>query len=174
MMEDDDKDTVDEKMKDPAIRAKIADSFLDIVRRNSLPRPLSQVMAEWAAKKSRARKISFISGHLDLTRAEFDEHYVPKLEEAMSAGNRFIVGDARGADTFAQAWLAKRGALVTVYHMFQKPRNNQGPFDVVGGFESDSARDEAMTKSSTHDIAWVRPGREKSGTAKNLARRQNA
>ncbi len=28
-----------------------------------------------------------------------------------------------------------------------------------------------MTAASTEDLAWVRPGREKSGTAKNLARR---
>jgi hypothetical protein len=29
----------------------------------------------------------------------------------------------------------------------------------------------AMTPASTFDIAWVRPGRERSGTAKNLLRR---
>lgn len=45
-------------------------------------------------------------------------------------------------------------------------------FKTVGGFESDRVRDEAMTAASDADIAWVRPGREKSGTAKNLKRRE--
>lgn len=31
-----------------------------------------------------------------------------------------------------------------------------------------------MTAVSDYDIAWVRPGRENSGTAKNLLRRKNA
>jgi hypothetical protein len=54
--------------------------------------------------------------------------------------------------------------------MFENPRHNCG-FDSVGGFRTDKARDEAMTENSNKDIAWVRPGREKSGTAKNLKRR---
>ena len=60
---------------------------------------------------------------------------------------------------------------MTVYHMFESPRNNYGGYTTVGGFNSDSEGDEAMTAVSDEDIAWVRPGREKSGTAKNLARR---
>jgi hypothetical protein len=57
-----------------------------------------------------------------------------------------------------------------VYHMFTSPRNN-ARFQTIGGFESDAARDERMTADSQRDIAWVRPGREKSGTQKNLDRR---
>jgi len=41
----------------------------------------------------------------------------------------------------------------------------------MGGFTTDDERDAAMTMASDADIAWVRPGRKKSGTAKNLARR---
>jgi hypothetical protein len=112
----------------------------------------------------------FISGHLDLTPEEFAEHYVVKLMAAQAMGASFIVGDARGADTLAQAWLKERTTNVRVYHMFETPRNNLG-FSTSGGFKSDKERDEAMTAGSSHDIAWVRPGRETSGTAKNLARR---
>ena len=36
---------------------------------------------------------------------------------------------------------------------------------------SDEERDLAMSCASTDDIAWVRSGREKSGTAKNINRR---
>ena len=48
---------------------------------------------------------------------------------------------------------------------------NTGPFPTQGGFLSDLECDEAMTHASTRDIAWVRPGREASGTAANIARR---
>lgn len=124
--------------------------------------------------------IAHISGHLDLTEAEFTEHYLPLIQSALDQGNEFIVGDARGADKIAQdylyeifnAFVVKKFELcpVTVYHMFTKPRNNHG-FKTVGGFTSDDERDSAMTAASDYDIAWVRPGREKSGTAKNLLRR---
>jgi len=115
--------------------------------------------------------VAFVSGHLDLTSEEFEEHYVPKIRAAIQEGASFIVGDASGADTMAQRYL--KAALyphVTVYHMLTTPRNNAG-FPKVGGYLSDGDRDKAMTKASTTDIAWVRAGREKSGTAKNLARR---
>jgi hypothetical protein len=40
-----------------------------------------------------------------------------------------------------------------------------------GGFPNDAARDAYMTQHSDRDIAWVRTGKEHSGTAKNLQRR---
>lgn len=117
-------------------------------------------------------RVHFISGHLDLSEAEFDTHYRPAIDLALARGDHFVVGDARGADLLAQRYLAAREARVTVFHMFTSPRNNAGSFPTSGGFESDEARDEAMTGASTDDIGWVRPGRERSGTAKNLARRR--
>jgi hypothetical protein len=71
----------------------------------------------------------------------------------------------------AQNYLLGKTDAVVVYHMFTSPRNNAG-FPTVGGFESDEARDNCMTADSHQDIAWVRPGREKSGTWKNLDRRK--
>ena len=122
----------------------------------------------------------FISGHLDLTREEFDRYYVPQIDKAIIEGDAcFVVGDAKGADCMAQdyLWLQyKLGEInsrsVTVFHMFTDPRNHYGTFPLKGGFKSDKERDEAMTNASNEDIAWVRPGSEKSGTAKNLKRRQ--
>jgi hypothetical protein len=105
----------------------------------------------------------FISGHLDVSPEEFTRYYAPHLTEAHQKGARFVVGDARGADTLAQAFLRDLDAEVVVYHLFEQPRNN--------GFSSENARDAAMTAASEGDIAWIRPGREKSGTARNLARR---
>jgi hypothetical protein len=35
----------------------------------------------------------FVSGHLDVTAAEFDAHYVPLLTAAVARGAAFVVGD---------------------------------------------------------------------------------
>lgn len=121
-------------------------------------------------------KTAFISGHLDLTSEEFDEHYLRPIRTAMISGHKFIVGDANGADKITMNYLNNVGEAdnVTIFHMFISPRNN--PFNRLktkGGFKTDEERDAAMTDASDYDIAWVRPGREKSGTAKNLMRRSN-
>ncbi len=113
---------------------------------------------------------NFISGHLDLTQAEFDEHYGYQIDNALGKKQGFVVGDARGADTLAQQYLFGKTEAVVVYHMFENPRNNAG-FPTRGGFQSDAERDEQMTRDSHQDIAWVKPGRKKSGTQKNLNRR---
>lgn len=115
--------------------------------------------------------VVFVSGHLDLTEAEFEEHYAPRLREAHGRGALFVVGDARGTDAMAQEYLHRLGAIYVVYHMLDTPRNAVGRPPLRGGFLSDTDRDAAMTAASDADVAWVRPGREKSGTARNLARR---
>jgi len=117
--------------------------------------------------------IAFVSGHLDVTKEEFNEFYIPKITESVKNGDFFVVGDADGADKLAQKLLSKYkcGPYVSVYHMLESPRNNEGNFDTVGGFKSDNERDTAMTKNSDYDIAWIRPGKEQSGTAKNIERR---
>ncbi|MBL8796960.1 MAG: hypothetical protein JNM56_23870 [Planctomycetia bacterium] len=115
--------------------------------------------------------IRFVSGHLDLSATEFEAHYRAVLDEALARGDSFIVGDARGADAMSQAYLWGRTSAVTVYHMFTSPRNNVG-FQTIGGFQSDEERDQRMTAVSDADIAWVRPGREKSGTQRNIDRRK--
>jgi hypothetical protein len=127
----------------------------------------------------------FISGHLDLSPEAFNMYYKQEIDVAMKEGSHFIVGDAKGTDSMAQTYL--RGCEyknVTIYHMFDKPRNNVG-FTNKGGFTNDLERDEAMTYNSTHDILWVRSVEESkkilgkkykagyiSGTEKNRLRRQ--
>lgn len=116
--------------------------------------------------------IAFISGHLDITSEEFTEHYSPKIQAHYLVGGAFVVGDARGADVLAQRHLDELGSRsVTVFHMFTAPRNNVGSWSTRGYFSNDTERDAAMTNASDCDIAWVRPGRSSSGTAKNLKRR---
>ena len=115
--------------------------------------------------------IAFISGHLDITKAEFEEHYAPVIIKFHTEQASFVVGDAPGVDSMAQDLLKRLKAPTTVYHMFEKARYN-AKFPAVGGFTSDKQRDAALTAASTTDIAWVRPGREKSGTAANISRRK--
>lgn len=128
---------------------------------------------------------AFISGHLDCTQVEFDTHYKDKIDEAIIKGHRFVVGDARGADAMAQEYLAEYSEIlrvmkglvnyqlkVTVYHAYATPRHNLGNFPTSGNHPSQTAKDKAMTLASDYDIAWIREGKEESGTARNIARRQ--
>lgn len=115
-------------------------------------------------------RAAFVSGHIRINHGEFEQHYIPRLKEAINEKCSFVVGDADGIDLLAQQWLKARNANVTVYHMFENPRHNVG-FPTKGGYASDEERDTAMTNNSDFDIVWVRPGKEKSGTAQNIARR---
>lgn len=119
--------------------------------------------------------IYFISGHLDLTQTEFAEHYERRIREAVRTDGHFVIGDARGCDAMAQSYLYDHVQIdpirIRVFHMFERPRNNIGRFQTVGAFKTDEERDAAMTKASDDDIAWVRRGREDSGTAHNIFRR---
>lgn len=134
----------------------------------------------------------FISGHLDIEPLEFLDHYAVAIDEAIKQNASFVVGDAPGADLGAQEYLSPRVSAnrVTVYHLFDTPRNNYGHFPTRGGFKNDTQRDEAMTKNSMKDIAWFRSPntarrkleeqgkkydpKRKSGTERNIIRRQTA
>jgi hypothetical protein len=119
----------------------------------------------------------FISGHRDITDEEFDCNYVTILDRIMDDSDaRFVVGDCNGVDIMAQNLLMDEFGLdperITVYHMFESPRNiNPKITKTVGGFKSDDERDEAMTNASAHDIAFVRDWKKLSGTAQNILRR---
>lgn len=117
-------------------------------------------------------KVAFISGHRDVTNDEFKIHYAPLIDLAVKNKDRIVVGDYHGVDIMAQKYLDYLGYDdVIVYHMFQKPRNSVDRYPVRGGYISDEDRDSAMTRDSDYDIAWVRAGKEKSGTQQNLDRR---
>jgi hypothetical protein len=125
-----------------------------------------------------------VSGHIDLSEQEFKAYYVPWLDAIRFAdrpahraklalperGCRFVVGDAKGADALFQVYARDHNLPTTVYHMFEAPRRTIKRAGLVGGFKSDEERDAAMTAASHADLAWVRTGRERSGTAKNLDR----
>lgn len=120
-------------------------------------------------------EVYFISGHRDITQEEFEKYYVPAIDKAIEyPRSTFVVGDYHGVDIMAQELLSQmvQPERVTVYHMFEKPRNLANKlFKLKGGYKGDIERDSAMTNDSTEDIAWIRKGKETSGTAQNILRR---
>lgn len=123
------------------------------------------------------KRIFFISGHRDITHKEFQTLYLPKIIECIEKYDAyFIMGDYKGADIMAQNALIDilnyPTEKITVYHMYDKPRNiNHLITQTVGGFKTDEERDYAMSANSDEDIAFIRCGRFSSGTAQNIIRR---
>jgi hypothetical protein len=134
----------------------------------------------------------FISGHLDLSEEDFNEHYRQQIINAANdPESTFVMGSAPGADSMGQKLLVElfqpNGLdRITVYHKGEQPETPAHPgVRLQGGFASHDAKDSAMTHASDIDIAYVRseeeskalygekyrPGRI-SGTQKNLERRK--
>lgn len=59
-------------------------------------------------------QIALVSGHTDLSAADFATHYVPRIAAALATGHRFILGDAAGVDTQALAYLLS-GAVAAAH-----------------------------------------------------------
>jgi len=129
-------------------------------------------------EKDRRNDTYFISGHGDVSEAEFLISYGKAIDAVLSANPdaRFVVGDFKGVDIMAQDYLIESKLIdpenITVYHIGDSPRNaNQKVTKFHGGFNSDDERDAAMTEASFSDIAFVRDNTKMSGTAKNILRR---
>lgn len=121
-------------------------------------------------------KTYFISGHRNITEEEFYKNYAPAIYLAACEDSAFVVGDYYGVDIMAQNYLMNSLKInpdrVTVYHMFESPRNiNPKIKNTMGGFKSDTERDTAMTEASDKDIAFVRDPKKWSGTGENILRR---
>lgn len=128
--------------------------------------------------------IYFVSGHRDITPEEFEKNYhINIMTKILQDKNcRFVVGDCDGADKMAIDYicnaykqLGTTDVPLTIYHMFDKPRNIPSTdgisFRMKGGYMSDIERDSAMTEVSDVDIAFVGEGKRDSGTAQNILRR---
>ncbi|KAK1076324.1 hypothetical protein LTR33_009041 [Friedmanniomyces endolithicus] len=48
---------------------------------------------------------AFVSGHTDLSEANFESIYLPLLNAAIAQGHNFLIGDALGVDSFALQYL---------------------------------------------------------------------
>lgn len=95
---------------------------------------------------------------------------------------------ANSADKYAMDYIYnKTGRKLTIYHMFESPRNIPEGYEppigieeildcsvsTISGFKSDEERDSAMTRDSDFDIVFVKDDRWDSGTAQNIKRRHN-
>lgn len=118
----------------------------------------------------------FISGHRDITEEDFDLYYKNKIYTIiyMDSDASFVVGDYYGVDFMAQKFIVDLGFTdkLTVFHMFDKPRNlYSDEIKTVGGFKTDEERDACMTRLSDFDIAYY--NHEPSGTSDNIRRRHD-
>jgi siroheme synthase (precorrin-2 oxidase/ferrochelatase) len=124
-----------------------------------------------------------VSGHRDLTKEEFEEHYAPLIETVLKEDiwAEFIVGDWEGCDTmFIEYMISKRSYPDIVVTCVENPRIKPFGEDLFHYCKTYSKLcntydecDAFMTQESDFDIAWIRPGREDSHTAKNIRRRYN-
>ena len=127
-------------------------------------------------KESKMNTI-FISGHRNITDLEFEMYKTAIVDEiTVNPDVKFVIGDYYGVDIMAQNFLIDILGVdperITVYHMFESPRNaNPKINNFKGGFTTDSERDAAMTNASYKDIAFVRDNTVMSGTAENILRR---
>ena len=120
----------------------------------------------------------FVSGHRDLTQEEFDRHYVYLLDRVLADDPyaEFVVGDWEGLDTMFVKYMEEyyTDVRIRIFYVYE-PRIPEGEFNEYRFHECNSYDDcdETMTRHSNFDIAWIRPGREDSHTAKNIKRRYN-
>lgn len=128
--------------------------------------------------------IYFISGHRDLTKEEFDTYYIPLIDEIIrnDVFTEFVVGDWEGCDTMFINFLLEQVDYppVTIYHVEEEPRTKYGGESILNceniytiKLHTYDECDARMTSDSRFDVAWIRPGRENSHTAKNIKRRYN-
>lgn len=153
-------------------------TFLKVIKPKYECEKVSSLPARQDFLADEDTKVFFISGHRNLTEEEFRENYTAAIDAVLEIwpDASFVVGDYCGCDIMAQDYLLNEVGVgpdrVCVYHMGDVPKNlNPGVTHLKGGFESDEARDAAMTAASYADIAYVRRGCFDSGTAQNILRR---
>jgi hypothetical protein len=138
-------------------------------------------------KKMTSARIVFISGHCNLSSKEFQDHYIPRLDELLLHPVPIVVGNAYGADTKSFEYLTENNYpanLIIVYHHGTGKQKYPKDIQIVSNFTSYTKRDAAMTFASTEELLWVRPDEEskillgekfdpkrKSGTELNRLRR---
>lgn len=120
----------------------------------------------------------FVSGHRDLTDEEFGRYYVPFIDRVMSDDTfaEFVVGDWEGCDSMFVKYMEEfyTDIRIVIFYV-DTPRIKEGEYNnyFFRKCKNYDECDATMTARSHFDIAWIRPGREDSHTAKNIKRRYN-
>lgn len=117
--------------------------------------------------KARSKKLYspedkvFISGKVKYDRP-LDEPLKKEIDKIIKSGSKILIGDAPGADTRVQDYLASKGySNVVVYTTDKKVRNNVGNWKVERisgkGYSDEKSirqqKDIAMTRASTRGLA---------------------
>lgn len=168
--------TLNKVIKNKYDYEKISDPDSMVI--DKLQTRLNEIIAEDTKKAEDVSNTYFISGHRSITELEFEVNYKPAIDYILSQNPiaKFVLGDFDGVDIMAQNYLLDALGIeperVTIYHMFEAPRNkNAKVINLIGGFKNDEERDAAMTKASCEDIAFVRDHTKISGTGSNILRR---
>ena len=121
----------------------------------------------------------FISGHRNLTEVEFEFYYTPVISNIVTNNPEanFVIGDSCGCDIMAQNYLIDilgvDPAKITIYCVGTPENFHSKITNFKNDFKNHDDKDEAMTKASIEDIAFVRDWKELSGTAQNILRRNS-
>lgn len=122
----------------------------------------------------------FISGHRDLTKKEFEDHYVPQILNVLRNDPHatFVVGDWPGCDAMFLNFMVDYPDNFVLVYCVDEPRIYLDGDPIYMYFNMHCKRrkdydecDASMTHDSDFDIAWIRKGREDSHTAQNIKRR---
>lgn len=121
----------------------------------------------------------FISGKVSYDKP-LDENLKAEVDKIIASNAQILIGDAPGADTRIQEYLAEKGYLnVTVFTTDDKVRNNVGDWAVrqIDGSDYEDERsirrqkDIAMTRESTRGLAIIpEDDRPDSATSLNVER----
>jgi hypothetical protein len=122
----------------------------------------------------------YVFGNGNLSFSSFLQFYAAPLEHLRGGRDvHILVCDFRGVDTLVMEYLKCATANVHVHHVGERPRYLPDAFRtlvsqwrLVGGFESDGARDAAAIAACTHFLAhdFNSDAKRKSGTQRNIER----
>lgn len=122
--------------------------------------------------------VIYIFGNGNTSFEDFQKYYCATLLELVrKSENQFLLSDFRGVDTLTMEFLKNKSSKVTILHIGERPRyypdlfkTKVSEWTVIGGFNSDSARDNAAVDLCTHFLAvdFNSNDNRKSGTARNI------
>lgn len=114
----------------------------------------------------------FISGHKDLTKEEFEQYYIPLIDQGIYNNAKFYISNYGNCDRFSYDYF-KLCEYYNVEICFNRLgfSNIDDKFIKAVGFKSDEEMYCYMTNKTNKDIAWIRNEVKLTTTGKNILRR---
>jgi hypothetical protein len=104
-------------------------------------------------KSASTPRTAMISGHIDISPADFATYYIPTIDLTISHDDRFVLGDAQSTDTLALNSLLQRDGPVIKHRItiYASSRYNVAKFEAVGiATSTDPSSDNAV--ASGHSV----------------------